>query len=78
MLSGPARVALAGDRVTSPRLDRVHGMERQSPTRHEGRRLEMAADIIATARGMLRAGGMNAVSLRAIARKVGVTPGLLT
>jgi AcrR family transcriptional regulator len=43
-------------------------------TRRERRRLEMTADIIATARKMLRTGGMNAISLRAIAGKVGVTP----
>ncbi len=49
-------------------------MGRYSPTRRERRRLEMAADIIAAARGMLRAGGMNAISLRAIAGQVGVTP----
>jgi AcrR family transcriptional regulator len=49
-------------------------MDRHSPTR---RRLEMTGDIIATAREHLRSGGMNAISLRAIAREIGVTPAAL-
>jgi AcrR family transcriptional regulator len=52
-------------------------MDRHSSTRRERRRLEMTGDIIATAREHLRSGGMNAISLRAIAREIGVTPAAL-
>jgi AcrR family transcriptional regulator len=52
-------------------------MEKHSPTRRERRRLEMKGDIIGTAREHLRSGGINAVSVRAIARDIGVTPAAL-
>lgn len=49
-------------------------METNSPTRRERRRRQMAADIIAAAREILRAGDMNAISLRTIAGQIGVSP----
>ena len=49
-------------------------MDRYLPTRRERLRIEMTDDIVAAARELLSADGVNAVSLRAIARRIGVSP----
>lgn len=49
----------------------------RAPTRRERLRAEMTADIKAVALRLLAEGGPDAVSLRAIAREIGVTPGAL-
>jgi AcrR family transcriptional regulator len=49
-------------------------MDRHLPTRRERLRVEMAGDIVAAARELLSADGVNAVSLRATARRIGVSP----
>ncbi len=71
---GNAREGVRRRRAVRFRDWRVHGMDRHSPTRRDRLRLQMLTDIIAMARMQLWVGGANAISVRAIAREVGVTP----